>query len=76
LPLHLNLPELALKNVSSHTRGANLGRRTEVKGGGAMSSDQDEEPEWSGPDKWQVALGVLSLLVALAALAGQLAQSF
>lgn len=48
----------------------------EVKGGGAMSSDPNEEPEWSGPEKWQVALGVLSLLVALVALAGQLAQSF
>ncbi|MFF8656609.1 hypothetical protein [Streptomyces huasconensis] len=41
-----------------------------------MSSDLDKEPEWSGPEKWQVALGALSLVVALVALAGQLAQSF
>ncbi|MFJ5175180.1 hypothetical protein ACIP68_15210 [Streptomyces griseoviridis] len=39
-----------------------------------MSSDPDEDPEWSGPEKWQVALGVLSLLVGLAALVGQFAQ--
>ncbi|MFE2423969.1 hypothetical protein [Streptomyces hokutonensis] len=39
-----------------------------------MSSDPNEEPEWSGPDKWQVILGILSLLVALAALVGQFAQ--
>ncbi|MGI5481955.1 hypothetical protein [Streptomyces lavendofoliae] len=39
-----------------------------------MSSDQDKGPEWSGPEKWQVALGALSLLVGLAALVGQFAQ--
>ncbi len=41
-----------------------------------MSSDPNEEPPWSGPEKWQVAIGVLSLLVALAALAGQFTQGF
>ena len=41
-----------------------------------MSSDEDKEPQWSGPEKWQVVIGVLSLLVALAALAGQFSQGF
>ncbi|MFQ3559494.1 hypothetical protein QZN11_22200 [Streptomyces gramineus] len=41
-----------------------------------MSSDPNKEPQWSGPEKWQVTIGVLSLLVALAALAGQFTQSF
>jgi hypothetical protein len=41
-----------------------------------MSSDPDEEPddEWNSPEKWKVTLGVLSLLVALAALVGQFTQ--
>lgn len=41
-----------------------------------MSSDPNEELPWSGPEKWQVGIGVLSLLVALTALAGQFAQFF
>ncbi|MFD8571422.1 hypothetical protein [Streptomyces sp. NPDC059639] len=41
-----------------------------------MSSDPNEEPEWSGPEKWQTVIGVLSLVVALIALVGQIAQGF
>lgn len=36
-----------------------------------MSSNLEKRrPRWTGPEKWQVALGTLSLLVAVIALVG------
>ncbi|MFC8126440.1 hypothetical protein [Streptomyces sp. NPDC057302] len=40
-----------------------------------MSSDVEKRRrKWTGPEKWQVGLAVVTLLVAVIALAGQFAQ--
>lgn len=46
-----------------------------AEGGEAMSTDVDKQRRrWTGPERWQVVLGAASLLVAVIALAVQLAQ--
>lgn len=38
------------------------------------SNLEKHRPRWTGPERWQVALGALSLLVAVIALVGQFTQ--
>ncbi|GAA0998069.1 MULTISPECIES: hypothetical protein [Streptomyces] len=38
------------------------------------STQETSDARWTGPDKWQVVIGVLSLLVAIAACVGQFLQ--
>ncbi|BBJ41666.1 hypothetical protein GCM10017744_045820 [Streptomyces antimycoticus] len=64
-------------SAGAQTGGGPVLRGLSEERGGVMddrSTQETSDDRWTGPDKWQVIIGVLSLLVAIAACVGQFLQ--